>query len=121
MSGTILENLSNKKLSIVLSIILIIQLISFFIGAFIGKSSTKLLSVLSLKLYCVLCVGTAPAPSSTEQLLAVKCISDDPNKLSIPRAVSDSNLIRPQNCRIINDDPNPNPKTGQRFDIKANE
>ena len=36
MSGTILENLSNKKLSIVLSIILVIQLISFFIGAFIG-------------------------------------------------------------------------------------
>ncbi|XP_054153923.1 protein wntless-like [Oppia nitens] len=76
MSGTILENLSNKKLSIVLSIILVIQLISFFIGAFI-----------------------APAPSSTEQVTATKCITENPKELAIPRAVVQPNKIQAQNCR----------------------
>jgi hypothetical protein len=86
MSGTILENLSNKKLSIVISIILVIQIISFFIGAFI-----------------------APAPSSTEQLLALKCIADNENEFSIPRAVINSNQVQQQNCRPVNDAT----KTGQ--------
>lgn len=39
MAGTILENLSNRKLFVVLSTILVIQIISFFIGAFIGKQN----------------------------------------------------------------------------------
>lgn len=79
MSGTILENLSNKKLSIVITIILVIQIISFFIGAFI-----------------------APAPSSTEQLLAFKCIADDENEFSIPRPFdSGSAKVNPKNCKSV--------------------
>lgn len=37
MSGTILERLSNRKLSVVIGIIVAIQLISFFVGAIFGK------------------------------------------------------------------------------------
>lgn len=37
MPGTILENLSNRKLSVVIAIILIIQIFSFLMGAFIGE------------------------------------------------------------------------------------
>ncbi|CAG2107629.1 unnamed protein product, partial [Medioppia subpectinata] len=89
----ILENLSNKKLSIVLSIILVIQLISFFIGAFIAILTS--VSVMSC---------AAPSPSSTEQVLAIKCVAENPNQLSIPRAVVNTNQIQPQNCRDINED-----------------
>ena len=57
-------------------------------------------------------VCPAPAPSSTEQLLAVKCVADDPQKLSVPRQVVNSNLVKPDNCKVINDDTT---KNGQRF------
>ncbi|KAH9426793.1 hypothetical protein DERP_002893 [Dermatophagoides pteronyssinus] len=62
MPGTILENLSNRKLIVVLSIIFLIQTISFLIGAFI-----------------------APAPSSPEQYIAIQCIPENSNEFSIPR------------------------------------
>lgn len=39
MTGTILENLSNRKLAVVAAIIFVIQVISFFIGAFVGELS----------------------------------------------------------------------------------
>lgn len=38
MTGTILENLSNRKLSVVLATIALIQIVSFLIGAFVGKN-----------------------------------------------------------------------------------
>ena len=44
----------------------------------------------------------SPAPSSTEQLLAIKCIPDDPRQLSIPR-YKFKPTIQPKNCRQIND------------------
>ncbi|KAI1302406.1 Protein wntless [Halotydeus destructor] len=75
MPGTILENLSNRKLSVVIGIIFVIQLISFFIGAFI-----------------------APAPSSSDQIRAIKCIPDNLKELSIPR-YRFSPSIQPKNCR----------------------
>lgn len=37
MAGTVLENLSNRKLICVLSVILAFLVVSFLIGAFIGK------------------------------------------------------------------------------------
>lgn len=49
---------------------------------------------------------TAPAPSSTEQLLAIKCIAEDPKKLSIPRAVLTPNKVVSENCRVIPDEDN---------------
>lgn len=38
MSGTILENLSTKKLSILVSSLLVCQLVCFLIGGLIGES-----------------------------------------------------------------------------------
>lgn len=93
MPGTILENLSNRKLIVVLSIIFLIQTISFLIGAFIGKypywkktfankqknlSQTNLLNKKSIYL-------SAPAPSSPEQYIAIQCIPENSNEFSIPR------------------------------------
>ncbi|KAH7641707.1 wnt ligand secretion mediator isoform X1 [Dermatophagoides farinae] len=72
MPGTILENLSNRKLIVVLSIIFLIQTISFLIGAFIS-----------------------PAPSSPEQYIAIQCIPENPNEFSIPRDIGG----RQKNCR----------------------
>ncbi|KAF7487581.1 Protein wntless [Sarcoptes scabiei] len=71
MPGTILENLSNRKLLIVLSIICFIQIVSFLIGAFI-----------------------TPAPSSPEQYIAIQCVPERPEQFSAPRDIGSS-----RNCR----------------------
>ncbi|RWS05692.1 wntless-like protein [Dinothrombium tinctorium] len=85
MTGTILENLSNRKLCVVVAIILLIQAVSFFIGAVI-----------------------APSPSNTEQLLAVKCVPKDRDQLSIPRYSLLKNGIQSKNCRIVSSVKNSN-------------
>lgn len=78
MAGFVLERLSNRKLAVVIGVIFIIQFICFLIGAIF-----------------------APAPSSTEQVLGVKCIPEDPSKLSIPRYTFKP-TIESKNCHRIN-------------------
>lgn len=63
MNGTIIENLSNRKLIILLISLFSIQLICFYIGAFI-----------------------APAPSSYEQFTAHRCLKEDRSHLAIQRS-----------------------------------
>jgi len=79
MPGTIIERLSNRKLGVVIATIALIQVVSFLIGAII-----------------------APSPSNTEQLLAIKCIPDDPKQLAIPRYRFKPTIL-PKNCRQIHD------------------
>lgn len=84
MAGTILENLSGKKLAILVSIILLCQIACFLVGGLI-----------------------APDPSNSDVILGTKClrqttISSDfftTNKWQIPR---DKNM-RPLNCDVIDD------------------
>ncbi|KAJ6218525.1 hypothetical protein RDWZM_009682 [Blomia tropicalis] len=72
MSGTILENLSNRKLIGVLTTIFTIQLASFIIGAFI-----------------------TPAPSSPEQYIANQCVAENSSQFSVVRDESNG----PINCK----------------------
>ena len=97
MPGTILENLSNRKLFGVLSIIFIIQLVSFLIGAFICKCNNYIircinynLTNLLLLLFCI-----APAPSSPTQYTASRCVAQNSSKFSIPSVYGQ----KPENCR----------------------
>lgn len=76
-SSSIIENLSNRKIIVILAIILIIQIISFFIGAFI-----------------------APSPSYPEQITATKCIPSNYNELSIPRVHLANGKVVQKNCKI---------------------
>ncbi|XP_074601327.1 wnt ligand secretion mediator [Brevipalpus obovatus] len=101
MAGTVLENLSNRKLICVLSVILAFLVISFLIGAFI-----------------------APAPSNTEQIMASLCVPNDVGKLSIPRDKIDKGRIISKNCEKnfnATDKPVfafqiPGPREGQELD-----
>lgn len=83
MPGTILENLSNRKLIGVLSIILFIQITSFIIGGFISKFGVICNFVLEL-----IASSTAPAPSSPEQYVAIQCVAENASEFVIPRDAS---------------------------------
>ena len=98
MTGTILENLSNRKLIGVLAIICFIQLTSFIIGAFISECYDCDLIIticLSSPPNHLLLLLSAPAPSSPEQYIANQCVAENPAEFSIPRTDSG----KPQNCR----------------------
>ncbi|PRD22242.1 UNVERIFIED_CONTAM: wls [Trichonephila clavipes] len=83
MAGTILENLSGRKLAYLVSGLLICQTICFLIGGLI-----------------------APAPSNVETILATKCLMDRPIGINefdevwhIPRGKGQNSI----NCKVVND------------------
>ncbi|RWS18011.1 wntless-like protein [Dinothrombium tinctorium] len=78
----------------VVAIIVLIQVVSFFIGAII-----------------------APSPSNSEQLLAVKCVPEDSDQLSIPRYAILLNEIQSKNCRIASTFENSNESTVFAFQM----
>ena len=51
MAGTILENLSNRKLFVVIGIIFFIQFLAFIIGGFIGEFCDKIDNCFCLQKY----------------------------------------------------------------------
>lgn len=83
MAGSILENLSGRKLAVIVSVVLIIQLICFLIGGLV-----------------------APAPSNADQILATICTRDNllpagvfDDQWHVPRGVGG----RPTNCNVLHD------------------
>ncbi|XP_015907163.1 protein wntless [Parasteatoda tepidariorum] len=83
MAGTILENLSGRKLGYLVSGLLLCQIICFLIGGLI-----------------------APAPSNAENMLATKCLMQQPLSIKqfdevwhIPRG----SKMESVNCKILND------------------
>ncbi|CAL1290351.1 unnamed protein product [Larinioides sclopetarius] len=83
MAGTILENLSGRKLAYLVSGLLVCQVVCFLVGGLI-----------------------APAPSNVETILATKCQMDRPIGIDefdevwhIPRGKGKSSI----NCKVVND------------------
>lgn len=74
MAGTILENLSGKKLSILVGTLLVCQVICFLIGGLIGKLklSWKLLYQSLIK-HNNFIRSTAPKPVSVQSILGTIC------------------------------------------------
>jgi len=104
MTGTILENLSNRKLSVVLATIALIQIVSFLIGAFVGKNfCPHLIKILfnSFFLNLLFKLLEAPSPSNTDQIIGTMCLPTDYNQLSIPRHSIQNGQIIPKNCRRL--------------------
>ncbi|XP_064476876.1 protein wntless-like [Ornithodoros turicata] len=87
MAGSILENISGRKLAVIVSIVLIIQFVCFLIGGLI-----------------------APAPSNADQILGTICRRDHPlppgtfdDQWHIPRGHDG----QPINCNVLHDLPDP--------------
>ncbi|XP_029839434.1 protein wntless isoform X1 [Ixodes scapularis] len=83
MAGSILENLSGRKLACIVSVVLVIQLVCFLIGGLI-----------------------APAPSNADQILGTVCLRHEPlpsgvfdDTWHIPRGVGG----HPTNCNVLGD------------------
>lgn len=90
--GVILENLSGKKLFVLVSSLLFCQLACFLIGGLVGKSSftwpgrDSVANVpLSLLNDYVFLLFTAPTPSAIDMVLASKCLYNDSNPWSYIR------------------------------------
>lgn len=74
MSGTILENLSGRKLAILVSSLLFCQIICFLIGGLIGKKFLLFThNFFLIFVYSVFRHSTAPRPSSVQTILATIC------------------------------------------------
>jgi hypothetical protein len=70
MPGAILENLSGRKLLVLVAILIISQIICFLIGGLIGAYFGRLLACAPLFYKLLL---SAPNPSSADITLASKC------------------------------------------------
>ncbi|XP_022649960.1 protein wntless-like isoform X2 [Varroa jacobsoni] len=80
-SGSILENLSGKKLAVIVSIVLVVQGLCFLLGGVI-----------------------APAPSNADQVLGSICAQENPTvpgDFSWPWAFPRGSKRRPVNCNLI--------------------
>ena len=78
MSGTILENLSGKKLTVLVSFLFVCQFICFLIGGLVGESSLKFFLInnenQTFCLYAIICLFIlAPIPSSVQTILGTIC------------------------------------------------
>lgn len=78
MAGTILENLSGKKLSILVGTLLICQVICFLIGGLIGNFSIIFLTPEendSLRVWNNFCLffSAAPVPANVQTILGTVC------------------------------------------------
>lgn len=73
MSGTILENLSGRKLTILVSFLMVCQLICFLIGGLIGKVFNFCSLFTFLKFFRFWFLFVAPIPSSVQTILGTIC------------------------------------------------
>lgn len=67
MPGTILENLSGRKLSVLAAILLVTQLGCFFVGLFAPKPAE------SQGLLSTVCLDTSPDQSDINHWITTKC------------------------------------------------
>lgn len=81
MSGTILENLSTKKLSILVGVLMICQVVCFLIGGLVGKE----------RVFNDICTRnlfdfySAPIPASVQTILGTIC-------KDVPSAYNDTTI-----------------------------
>lgn len=71
MSGTILENLSTKKLTILVVSLLLLQFSCFLIGGLVGELFLNILCLKKLKFFKINI--PAPIPASVQTILATVC------------------------------------------------
>lgn len=84
MSGTILENLSTKKLSILVGILMICQIVCFLIGGLVGKKKDSLRLRLSKNKFDFI-FDLAPIPASVQTILGTIC-------KDVPSAYNDTTI-----------------------------
>lgn len=72
MAGTILENLSGKKLTILVVALLVCQLVCFLIGGLIGKNS-DLNALRCCEILRSFFEIVAPVPASVQNILGTAC------------------------------------------------
>lgn len=109
MSGTILENLSGKKISILVGSLLVCQLICFLIGGLIGMSENLVFLFSIINIHFLL---SAPVPANVQTILGTMCKDvmgsyNDTSKWVYSRGVGkcevmDQNYIESPDVRIAN-------------------
>lgn len=87
MAGTVIENLSGRKLFIIVGFLLICQLFCFLVGGLMGKCPTLIHTPASAHLLMSLNASlfSAPLPSGVQTILATIC-------KDIPGAHNDTNV-----------------------------
>lgn len=90
MAGTVIENLSGRKLAVIVGFLLLCQLFCFLIGGLMGKLSSFIdkppQTVLGLDYYYhSTLILSAPIPSGVQTILATIC-------KDVPGAHNDTNI-----------------------------